>query len=348
MIKGVKAQDLITGTHYDFLSAQTVNATGPWVDELDVLDKSGQGDKLHLTKGVHIVVDHKKLPIRQSIYFDTDDRRMIFAIPREGKTYIGTTDTTYEGNIENPTLNVNDKIYLVKAINKIFPGVNLDVTDIESGWAGLRPLIKQRGKSSPSAISRKDEIFRYPSGLLTIAGGKLTGYRKMAERITNLVSKRLKTPKRIFPACTTDKIKISGGKVGGGEKFPQFVKDNISMGIDIGLSEEAARGILEKYGSNAEKLFAIIKNKSEEAKKFKLPLTLHAQIVYAIEHEMCLTPSDFFIRRTSDLYFNIDWVRNWKNEVVIFMSAYLGWTETIKNSYKEDLEKRIAEVSVAD
>jgi glycerol-3-phosphate dehydrogenase len=345
MIRGIKAGDLIGGNEYKFLSSQVVNATGPWVDMLDVLDKADQGNKLHLTKGVHIVVDHKKLPVRQSIYFDTDDNRMIFAIPREGKTYIGTTDTSYAGSLENPTLNMDDKTYLVKAVNKIFPAVNLSIQDIESGWAGLRPLIRQRGKSSPSAISRKDEIFKYPSGLLTIAGGKLTGYRKMAERITDLVASRLKNSKRLFPACTTDKIKVSGGKVGGGEKFSQYIRDNIKMGINTGLSEEPARAILEKYGSNADKLFSIIKTRSEEAKKFKLPLTLHAQIVYAIEYEMCLTPSDFFIRRTSDLYFNIDWVKNWKNEVVIFMSVYLGWTEQVKNSYKEALEKSIEEAS---
>jgi glycerol-3-phosphate dehydrogenase len=345
IIKGVKAQDMVTGIQHEFLSAQTVNATGPWVDQLDIVDKPDQGDKLHLTKGVHIVVDHKKLPIRQSVYFDTDDKRMVFAIPREGKTYIGTTDTTYSGSLENPALNQNDKTYLIKAVNKIFPDVNLNIADIESGWAGLRPLIKQKGKSSPSAISRKDEIFKYSSGLITIAGGKLTGYRKMAERVTDLVCKKLKTSKRSFPDCTTDKIKISGGNVGGGDNFSQFIHDNINAGLDIGLSEEAARRLLEKYGSNAEQLFQIIKNKPEEAKKFKLPLTLYAQIVYAVEHEMCVTPSDFFIRRTSDLYFNIDWVKNWKNEVVTFMSVYLGWSEATKKSYQQDLEKRIMEIS---
>jgi glycerol-3-phosphate dehydrogenase len=347
MITGVNGRDLVSGNSYKFLSEQTVNATGPWVDQLDTLDNADQGDKLHLTKGVHIVVDHKKLPVRQSIYFDTDDQRMIFAIPREGKTYIGTTDTTYSGSIENPLLNMEDKNYLIKAINKIFPGIHLHLEDIESGWAGLRPLIKQKHKSSPSTISRKDEIFKYPSGLLTIAGGKLTGYRKMAERITDLVSNRLKKSGRVFPSCSTAHVKLSGGKVGGGEKFPEYVKNNIRSGLDIGLSEEAAKGILEKYGSNAEKLFDIIKNKSEEAKKFKLPLTLYARIVYAIENEMCLTPSDFFIRRTSDLYFNIEGVKNRKNEVITFMSVYLGWSEAIKNSYKDELEKRIAEISVS-
>jgi glycerol-3-phosphate dehydrogenase len=294
---------------------------------------------------VHIVVDHKKLPIRQSIYFDTDDKRMIFAIPREGKTYIGTTDTSYTGSFEEPTLTGDDKAYLIRAVNNIFPSVNLTVNDIESGWAGLRPLIRQKGKSSPSAISRKDEIFKYPSGLLTIAGGKLTGYRKMAERITDMVTARLKTPKRLLPGCTTDKISISGGKVGGGEKFSQYIKDNIKGGLNAGLNEETARMLLEKYGSNAHTLFDIIKTRSEEAKKFKLPLSLYAQIIYAIEYEMFISPSDFFIRRTSDLYFNIDRVKSWKNEVIIFMSEYLGWTEQTKNSYQEALEKRIKEIS---
>jgi glycerol-3-phosphate dehydrogenase len=103
--------------------------------------------------------------------------------------------------------------------------------------------------------------------------------------------------------------------------------------------------LLEKYGSNAHTLFDIIKTRSEEAKKFKLPLSLYAQIIYAIEYEMCISPSDFFIRRTSDLYFNIDRVKSWKNEVIIFMSEYLGWTEQTKNSYQEALEKRIKEIS---
>jgi glycerol-3-phosphate dehydrogenase len=342
-IIGINAEDQITRKINQIFAKQIVNATGPWVDSLDALDDPLSESKLYLTKGVHVVFDYQKLPIKQSIYFDTDDKRMIFAIPREGKTYVGTTDTSYKGEIENPLINTEDKIYLVKAVNNIFPEIKLKVEDIESGWAGLRPLIKQKGKS-PSAISRKDEIFQSASGLITIAGGKLTGYRKMAERVTDLIVSRFKKEGIEYPECTTDKIKISGGNVGGADKFSEFIKKKTASGIAIGLSEEVAKSLAEKYGSNVDKLFEIIEPSSGEAGKYKLPVTLFAQLKYAIDEEMALSPSDFFIRRTSSLYFNIDWVKQWKDAVIIFMGAYLNWDESTKNKHKEELQKHINEV----
>jgi glycerol-3-phosphate dehydrogenase len=342
LIKGINAEDRISGKIHQVYAKYVVNATGPWVDILDTIDDPSSESKLHLTKGVHIVIDHKKLPLKQSIYFDTDDKRMIFAIPRDGKTYVGTTDTDYTGQIEDPAITPEDKAYLIRSVNRIFPTVNIKVGDIESGWAGLRPLIKQKGKS-PSAISRKDEIFQSPSGLITIAGGKLTGYRKMAERVTDLVVSRFKKSGISYPVCTTDKIKISGGKVGGAGNFSAFIKEKVKSGMAAGISEESARALAERYGSNAEKLFEIIKSSDEEAKKFKLPVTLYAQLVYAIEEEMALTPSDFFIRRTSSFYFNIGWVKQWKDAVIIFMAKYLDWNEARKDQYKEELEKYLNE-----
>jgi glycerol-3-phosphate dehydrogenase len=341
-IKGINAEDKITGKTHQVYAKYIVNATGPWVDILDAIDDPASESKLHLTKGVHIVIDHKKLPLKQSIYFDTDDKRMVFAIPRDGKTYVGTTDTDYSGPIEDPAITSEDKAYLVRSVNRIFPSVNIKVQDIESGWAGLRPLIRQKGKS-PSAISRKDEIFQSASGLITIAGGKLTGYRKMAERVTDLVVSRFKKSGINYPGCTTDKIKVSGGKVGGAGNFSGFIKEKIKSGMEAGVSEEAARNLAERYGSNVEKLFEVIKSSAEEAKKFKLPLTLYAQLVYAIDEEMTLTPADFFIRRTSAFYFNIEWVKQWKDAVIIFMANYLGWDETRKNQYKEELETYLKE-----
>ncbi len=132
-----------------------------------------------MTKGVHIVIDQSRFPLKQAIYFDTPDKRMVFAIPRNGKTYVGTTDTFYEGDIAHPKMSTEDRSYLIKAINDMFPDVRIREQDIESSWAGLRPLIYEEGKD-PSEISRKDEIWESDSGLITIAGGKLTGYRKMA------------------------------------------------------------------------------------------------------------------------------------------------------------------------
>ncbi len=188
-VAGVTLTDLITGTHYEVRAHAVVNATGPWVDETDAMDNTSRKNKLLLSKGVHIVVDASKLPIGQAMYFDAGAGRMVFAIPRENKVYIGTTETEYskEKEIGKPTITKEDRDYLLGAVNSLFKEIHLKPEDVESGWAGLRPLIKQEGKK-PGEISRKDETFVYPSGLISIAGGKLTGYRKMAERIVDRVS----------------------------------------------------------------------------------------------------------------------------------------------------------------
>lgn len=91
-----------------------------------------------MTKGVHIVIDQSRFPLKQAIYFDTPDKRMVFAIPRNGKTYVGTTDTFYEGDIAHPKMSTEDRSYLIKAINDMFPDVRIREQDIESSWAGLR------------------------------------------------------------------------------------------------------------------------------------------------------------------------------------------------------------------
>ena len=130
-------------------------------------------------------------PLKQAIYFDTEDGRMVFAIPRDGKTYVGTTDTFYEGDPKDITITAEDRAYLLDAIRFMFPSLHLTEAHIESGWAGVRPLIHEQGKG-PSEISRKDEIWQTDGGLITIAGGKLTGYRKMAEKIIDIVVEQLK------------------------------------------------------------------------------------------------------------------------------------------------------------
>src|SRR5699024_5924070 len=108
--------------------------------------------------GIHLVFDQSRFPLQQAIYFDTPDGRMVFAIPREGKAYVGTTDTVFEGNIAHPTMTEADRDYVLQAIDFMFPSLNITVDDVESSWAGLRPLIGEEGKD-PSEISRKDEIF---------------------------------------------------------------------------------------------------------------------------------------------------------------------------------------------
>ena len=212
-VVGAHVVDRLTDTSYDVFAKVVVNAAGPWVDDVREMDGSKVGKHLQLSKGVHLVFDESTFPLQQAIYFDTPDGRMVFAIPRQGKTYVGTTDTFYEGDPKRMTVTEEDRAYLLKAIGYIFPSIDVTEADIESSWAGVRPLIHEEGKN-PSEISRKDEVWESESGLLTIAGGKLTGYRAMAVTIVDRIVKRFKKEEyKLFGPSVTKELRLSGSEI---------------------------------------------------------------------------------------------------------------------------------------
>ncbi|WP_027724337.1 glycerol-3-phosphate dehydrogenase/oxidase [Tuberibacillus calidus] len=347
-IKGVKAVDQITGKAVDILAKKVVNACGPWVDSIREKDHSKKGKTLHLTKGVHIVFDAKRFPLRNAVYFDTPngDGRMIFAIPRGGKVYAGTTDTNYHDDPAQMRMTVTDRDYLLEAVNGMFPSLGLTPQDIESSWAGVRPLIHEEGKD-PSEISRKDEIFISDSNLITIAGGKLTGYRKMAERTVDLVCSQLSRETGTqYPRCSTDKVPLSGGDFGGSQYFADRISEFIAEGRSLGLSESEASGLAHLYGTNTEKLFEILRTEKNDATD--LPDFVFAQVEYGIREEMVTKPVDFFIRRTGALFFNMEWVRRWKDPVINYMQQRLNWDEETKQLYAEQLEAAITTAVAAE
>lgn len=339
VIKGVEAEDMLDGKTFSLKSNYVVNAAGPWVQELDELDQKLKPIKLQITKGVHLVVDWNKLPVKQAMYFDTFDKRMLFVIPREGKTYIGTTDTFYSGKLNEPVITNEDRDYVLKCVNNYFPENVLDAKDIESGWAGLRPLISKHGKKA-SEISRKDEMFISPSGLLTIAGGKLTGYRKMAQRIVDVLAAKILADLNIrIKPCSTDNIPLAGGKLYPYANFEALKEDKIKQGIHLGLSLKEAESLIDRYGSNVNHLFTLIEVLKEES--HALPLLLRAQLHYAVNYEMCMSPSDFFIRRTGTLYFDIETVKKWQEELVPYMQALLFWDKNLTNKFSSELKLEI-------
>lgn len=295
-IIGAKVLDKISNTEFEIRAKTIVNACGPWVDLLRKEDNSLKGKRLQLTKGVHIVFPYEKLPLKQAAYFDVGDGRMIFAIPRNRITYVGTTDTVYNQNLDKPQCNKEDAQYLLNATNKMFPSVGLKPEDIVSSWAGLRPLIYEEGKSA-SELSRKDEIMISPSGLISIAGGKLTGYRLMAEKIVDLVSKKLK---RDFGKCKTKKFRLSGGEFKNEEEFQKSLTQFLEAGNPENISADKIREWFFRYGTNVSKLIA--NAKSNETKNEK---TLEAaELLYCLEHEMVFNVSDFLIRRTGKIFFD--------------------------------------------
>ncbi|EIS6478645.1 glycerol-3-phosphate dehydrogenase/oxidase [Staphylococcus pseudintermedius] len=341
-VNGVAVVDRLGNETFEIKGKKVVNATGPWVDEVRSADYSKNNKQLRLTKGVHVVIDQSKFPLRQAVYFDTEkDGRMIFAIPREGKAYVGTTDTFYNNDKSKPLVNQEDRDYLVDAINYMFPTVHITDADIESTWAGVRPLIFEEGKD-PSEISRKDEIWEGKSGLLTIAGGKLTGYRHMALEIVDLVEKRLKQEYKLkFKEVDTKHIPISGGDVGGSANFEQFIEDKVAAAKAMNLDTDLARRLATKYGSNVDDLFAIAQVAQHQ--NTGLPLELYVELVYGVQNELVVKPTDFLVRRIGALYFDIDTVLRHKDTVVDVLADLLGYDANVKAVYKQELEEAIQE-----
>lgn len=346
-VNGIQVEDQISNETYPIKAKKVINASGPWVDEVRSGDYARNNKELRLTKGVHVVIDQSKFPLGQAVYFDTEnDGRMIFAIPREGKAYVGTTDTFYDNVKTSPLVNQEDRDYLIEAINYMFPDVNVSDEDIESSWAGVRPLILEEGKD-PSEISRKDEVWEGKSGLLTIAGGKLTGYRHMAVEIVDLLAKRLKSEYKLtFDKAATKHLTISGGDVGGSKNFDKYIEQKVEDAKAYQIDEATARHFVSKYGSNAEELFKIAQ--TAQYQETGLPLDIYTELIYSIQNEMVHRPTDFFIRRTGKLYFKIDDVLNYKEQVIDVMAELLGYTNIQKELYTKELETAIKEAQTGN
>lgn len=319
-VAGVAVLDRLNNIKAEVQANYVINATGPWVDLLRKKDNSLKGKRLHLTKGIHLVVDHSRLPVRQAVYFDVPDGRMIFAIPRGNITYIGTTDTDYKGNIEEVAATAADADYLLNAVNNVFPSVNLKPEDILSSWAGLRPLIHEDGKSA-SELSRKDEIFESETGLYSIAGGKLTGYRKMAERIVDKVMDRLEEEKKkAFVSCATNELRLPGGGFRNYQEVVDYTALISDRLVAKGISRQMARYLVQTYGKQTEVILGYLGG--SQASEADL---LMAELNFAFEFEMACSPADFFIQRTGRLYFDIHSVLPNLERVLDFFAQKLNW-----------------------
>lgn len=337
-VAGVKVKDKASGDEFSIKSKYVISAAGPWVDELRSMNNSKKGKRLHLTKGVHLVFPREKLPVKQSVYFDVPDGRMMFAIPRGKITYVGTTDTNFNLDKDNIKTDLADAIYLISAVNNMFPNINLDMDDIISSWAGLRPLIHEEGKSA-SELSRKDEIFTSDTGLFSIAGGKLTGYRKMAERVVNRIAKEMEEKYETnIPECTTDKIPLCGSEFKKYKHVKKYIEEVFDRIKEDGFTEYDAWYLVTNYGKQTDTIldnYAALRNKDVYVRMIR------AEVQFAIAHEMVLNPLDFFIRRTGRLYFDIDSIRNYMEPIQEEFKKAFGYTTDQLQSFKEKMEEEL-------
>lgn len=333
-LAGAEVKDIISDTNHEIRAKCVVNATGPWVDLLRKKDNSLKGKRLQLTKGIHLVVPFEKFPLKQAVYFDVKDGRMVFGIPRQGKTYVGTTDTVYNEDINEPTTSKKDAKYILKAVNSMFPKLNLSMNHIESSWAGLRPLIHEDGKS-PSELSRKDEIFVSESGLISIAGGKLTGYRKMAERIVDKVVNFIGAS--VHP-CFTEKLTVFGSDFKHNDEISELIIRLTSENKDLGLSVNQIKEWVYRYGTETERILGYYKSINSSNSDCESCAVL-AELSYGIDREMVLKLEDFYIRRSARLYFDLPNMFNYMDEACRLMQQKLGYTREEINAQREELER---------
>ena len=327
-IVGVKCRDLENDMEFEIKGRLVINSTGIWTDELlenypDHVPKP----LIRPTKGVHIqfrrkhVKNHMATIIRSVI-----DDRAFFVLPRnEEFTIIGTTDTDYKGDLANPFCTQEDADYLIKGVEYYFPKAELDYKNIISTYAGIRPLVMQKGKSE-SDISRKHIIFFSDDGLLTITGGKLTAWRAMAEDLFRYVEE-----KNLFPDIKRE-VNFSKQKFVIGLEKDDWLKELEKSGVK--LDDDISDHIYQQYGKGAIKILDLIK-KNESLKERILDENdfIKAEIVYTIRYELTPHLIDVFCRRTEMSL----WIRHNKaheaaKKVAEIMAKEYSWSEEKKNS----------------
>lgn len=329
-ITGVKCLDLENNYEFEVKGTQVVNATGIWTDELlknypDDVPKP----LIRPTKGVHLQfrredVGNKLATIINSI----DDERAFFVLPREDFTIIGTTDTDYEGDLADPFCNKDDADYLVRSVKHYFPNAKLDYEDnLLSTYAGIRPLVKEKGKSE-SDISRKHIIFFSQDGLITIAGGKLTTFRQMAEDLFDDIEK-----KSIFSDISREKH-FSRTKYLIALEKEEWVKELERLNLD--LDSDISDHLYQQYGLGALKILEFIQE-DESLKQRIIDKNdfIKAEILYTLRFELTSHLIDVFCRRTEMSLF----IPHQKQEEAANVVA-----EIMANEYSWDKDRKQKEI----
>lgn len=331
-VMGARVRDVLSGREQLVRAAIVINATGPWSDRTRGLGTDPIGPRLRPTKGVHIVVEHSRLPVRNAVVsFHPKDERLLFSVPWGDRTYIGTTDTDYRADPGAVQATTEDVLYLLEAANSAFDGVVLKPADVLSTWAGVRPLIADEGAASESAVSREHDIRIGENGLITISGGKLTTYRRMARELVDQALGMLlvlgAAPREINES-KTDKEPLPGG-VGWPED-----DDHDAMGAKIrkeaadGFDQAVARHLADTYGTRGMEIARrVAGDRALGARIVAGRNDVVAQIDFAIEEEMATTLCDMLMRRTQIFLKDRDQGLGCCDAVARRMATLLGWDD---------------------
>ena len=319
-VRGATVSDELTGERLTVRALVVVNATGPWADTLRAW--AGDPPALRLTKGAHVAVPRSRVGNREAVTVISPlDGRVMFVVPWGELTYVGTTDTDFNGSPDAVAPDAGDVLYLLRSANALFPHARLQADDVVSAWAGLRPLLRTADARDPGAVSREHRIVEGAAGLVSVLGGKLTTHRAMAAETVNLVLKRLNRldGRPASTLCRTDREPLIGGEV---HDLDLLVQEAVREGA----SEGEARRLVRIYGSETVALVRAALADPQLARPLVPghPAT-RAQLVHAARREMAATLSDLLIRRLRVFHEVPGHAAAEAAGIVDFAAPELGW-----------------------
>ncbi len=288
-ISGITVHDELGGGSVDVRAQVVINSTGPWSDEVRAL--AGDEGLLKPARGSHIVVDTQRLPVSNALMMlNPVDARVVFAIPWGlGRTVIGTTDTFYDGPLDEVHADRSDADYLLSTANHYFPDAKLVLDDVLATWSGLRPLIKPHNSEKGASAVSREHMLETKEGFITIAGGKLTTYRRMAQEVVDVALEQLggfrphSTAKRALPGSMgLESDADLDARIAALEGFGKDIATNLTLTYGVRGAEVTARAAADK--SALDRLDP------------ELPY-IWAQIDEAVDHEFAATLDDVLSRR---------------------------------------------------
>jgi len=281
---GVVCEDGVDGGRFEIHADNVVNATGVWADRINPDELYGEEElpTVRPSRGTHITISADRLPIVSGAIVPAGEGRSIFALPWLGRTLIGTTDNDYDGPLEHIPPSRKDIAYLLEACNAFFDE-SLTYADITAAYAGARPLISVGDSRKSVDISRKAELYETSSGLVTITGGKLTTFRRMAKMTVDRIVER---EGRDAP-CRTHEIPL--GEPAEPDDLPQ---------VD-GVDDDSRRALTDRYGHAATGVLALCEERPELARRIVPGLPdLLAEAPFAVRNEQAAAIGDVLLRRT--------------------------------------------------
>jgi glycerol-3-phosphate dehydrogenase len=326
-VSTILVEDELGGDSFDLRARVVVNATGVWSDQVSRLSDAGAPKKLRPSKGIHVVLPREKLDNQTAVLIPSlGESRFLFVIPWQGRILVGTTDTDYQGNLDEPVAEPGEVIRVLESAARAFPAAKLSSADVISTFAGLRPLISANEQSTKE-LSRKEEIFEDAAGLITITGGKLTTWRRMAERVADLAVRRLESIEGARrPQAhrgVTEAIPLAGGLP------PRTPGEEASLAAtEFGVDISTAEHLIDTYGGN----YRVVLELTREPSDLKSLLIdglphIEAEVIYSARYEMTATVEDFLSRRTRITLIACNHGRSSVNRVASLLAQELDWPE---------------------